>query len=267
MEGKGMLMFDRDDGQPSHTMWVVKPLSPPKFEQPSPSIMLEPGAAETAAETPAFANEEETDGVTVEPPSPFPFPLPITTEPILCRICESQIPQWYFEKHSETCVEEHRLEAEITECNESIQELRNTIRDLLVTMDGSSTAVPEYRGMPIFSPSTSPSIASSPLKLFRSGKMQRVGFKKMQKSLLELLDEILQVALEVSIPSLKEDEAKEPIERQRLLSPGSERKITQVKCWKSPNTEDTALGQLCQDAERVMRSKVDNVVRMQNTIR
>jgi serine/threonine-protein kinase RIM15 len=56
--------------------------------------------------------------------------------------------------------------------------------------------------------------------------MQRFGVKKMQRRLLEQLDDTLQVALEVSVPALKEDEAKEPIERQRLLSPSSERKIT-----------------------------------------
>jgi len=51
---------------------------------------------------------------------------------ILCRICENNIPQWYFEKHNETCSETHRLEAEISECNESISELRNTIVILLL---------------------------------------------------------------------------------------------------------------------------------------
>ena len=188
-------------------------------------------------------------------------------EPILCRICECQIPQWYFEKHSETCVETHRLEAEIMECNESITELRNTIRDLAVAVDRPSPAVvPEYRGMQIFTPSSSP-IVSSPLQLFRANKLQRLGVKKMQRRLLDQIDEILQVALEIEMPSLKEEEANEPIERQRLLSPSSERKITQIRQWSKPTSDDPALSQLLEDAERVMRQKIDNVTRMQNTIR
>lgn len=69
------------------------------------------------------------------------------------------------------------------------------------------------------------------------------------------------------MPSLKEEESQEPIERQRLLSPTSERKISQVRQWSKPTTEDAALSQLLQDAERIMRQKIDNVVRMQNTIR
>ncbi|KAJ7283941.1 hypothetical protein C8J57DRAFT_1171924 [Mycena rebaudengoi] len=263
MEGKGMLMVDREDGEPSHTMWVIKPIAPARFEHDSPSIKLPEEDAEQ------FVSSTDSgflaDGH-LEPITPFPFSEPINTDPILCRICESQIPQWYFEKHSETCAETHRLEAEITECNESISELRNTIRDLCSAVDRASPVAAEYRGMPIFSPSTSP-IAASPLHLFRTNKMQRVGVKKMQRQLLDQLEDVLQVAAEVSVPTLKDDEAKEPIERQRLLSPGSERKMSQIRNWSKPATEDPALGQLVQDAERVMRQKLDNVARMQNTIR
>ncbi|KAF8165464.1 hypothetical protein B0H34DRAFT_689303 [Crassisporium funariophilum] len=265
MEGKGMLMIDREDGQPSHTMWVIKPIAPARFEHDVPSIPLEEN--DLAPEPASTIRPTFQERPAVEPVTPFPFSQPISSDPILCRICECQIPQWYFEKHSETCAETHRLEAEIIECNESIAELRNTIRDLCVAVDRPSpTAVPEYRGMQIFTPSTSP-IVTSPLQLFRANKMQRLGVKKMQRRLLDQIDEILQVASEVSMPSLKDEEAKEPIERQRLLSPGSERKISQIRQWSKPTTEDAALGQLLQDAERVMRQKIDNVVRMQNTIR
>ena len=265
MEGKGMLMIDREDGQPSHTMWVVKPIAPARVEHDDSFIILEEN--DLAPEPASTVRPSFFERGIVEPVTPFPFTTPISTDPILCRICECQIPQWYFEKHSETCAETHRLEAEIVECNESIAELRNTIRDLCVAVDRPSpAAVPEYRGMQIFIPSTSP-IVSSPLQLFRANKMQRLGVKKMQRRLLDQIDEILQIASEVSMPSLKEEEAKEPIERQRLLSPSSERKIPQIRQWSKPTTEDAALGQLLQDAERVMRQKIDNVVRMQNTIR
>lgn len=259
-----MLMIDREDAQPSHTVWVVKPIAPPRYEYPTPPIILESGeVGQESLPEEAHMPEYMTD----EPVTPFPFTQPISTEPILCRICECHVPQWYFEKHSETCAEVHHLEAEICECNESIGELRNTIKDLLLALETSSPAMtPEYRGVPIFTPSTSPSM-SNPLQLFRTNKMQRVGVKKMQRRLLEQLDDILQVALEVTIPSLKEEESKEPIERQRLLSPTSERKMSQVRNWCSPAIEDAALTQLVEDAERIMRQKVDNVVRMQNTIR
>ncbi|KAI0307263.1 hypothetical protein B0F90DRAFT_1622303 [Multifurca ochricompacta] len=264
MDGKGMTMADREEGTLSHTMWVIKPCGPPEYLQPSIHVEddgdAQPPSASALVER-SLGNHVE------EPPTPLPFARPINVTPILCRICENNIPQWYFEKHNETCSETHRLEAEIGECNESIAELRNAIRDISTTLDRSSpVTTPEYRGLPILSPSSSP-ISSSPLQLFRINKMQRFGVKKMQRRLLEQLDDTLQVALEISVPALKEDEAKEPIERQRLLSPGSERKIMQIRNWLKPTTSDNGLGQLIQDAERVMRQKIDTVVRLQNTIR
>lgn len=265
MEGKGMLMIDREDGQPSHTMWVVRPLAPPRYDDDTSSIVLE--ADDLAPEPASTIKQSFLDRNYTEPATPFPFNEPIVTDAILCRICESQIPQWYFEKHSETCAETHRLEAEIMECNESIAELRNAIRDLCTGIDRSSpSSAPEYRGLPVFIPSSSP-LMSSPLQLFRANKLQRFSVKRMQRRFLDQVDDILQACLEISVPSLKEEESKEPIERQRLLSPTSERKITQVRNWAKPTTEDAALGQLLQDAERVMRQKIDSVVRMQNTIR
>ncbi|KAI6152172.1 RIM15, signal transduction response regulator [Pisolithus tinctorius] len=209
MEGQGILMIDREDAQPSHTLWIVKPTGPPRYEYSSPSIVFE---GEEAVANAVPATTDAAEEVEQRPGMPFPFAQPISTEPILCRICECQIPQ------CETCVEIHRLEAGITECNESISELKNTIPNL-------------------------------------------------QRRFLEQLDEILQLAVEITMPSLKEEESKEPIERQRLLTPTSEQKITQVRNWCKPAIDDAALKQLAEDTERVMRQKVDNVVRMQNTIR
>ncbi|KAH9929845.1 uncharacterized protein B0H18DRAFT_1149238 [Fomitopsis serialis] len=261
MVGTGMLMMEREEGTPTHTMWVVRPIGQPECLEQPPSILLESGEV---GDEPASAEATQA----YEPVTPFPFARPINIAPILCRICECEVPQWYFEKHNETCAETHRLEAEISECNESIGELRNTIRDLLTAIDRSSPmTAPEYRGMPIFSPATSPG-SSSPLQLLRAPlKMKKLSVKKLQRHILEQLEDILQLCSEISIPALKDEESAEPIERQRLLSPASERKMSQVRRWGKPSIEDGALTQLIEDAERVMRQKVDNVVRMQNTIK
>ncbi|KAF7793640.1 hypothetical protein EIP86_004755 [Pleurotus ostreatoroseus] len=270
MDGKGMLMIDREDGHPTHTMWVVKPIASPEYQQPPPSILLESGdigEEPSTPEPPAQVGFSERSPE--EPVTPFPFARPISTALILCRICECNIPQWYFEKHNETCSEVHRLEAEIGECNESIGELRNTIRELQTAMDRASpAAVPEYRGIPIFSPSSSPGSGPSTLSLWLGPlKVKRLGVKKMQRQLLEQLEDILSLAAEVKTPALREEEAVEPIERQRLLSPASERKMSQIRRWNKPPIEDSALSQLVDDVDRIMRQKVDQVVRMQNTIR
>ncbi|KAG8882002.1 hypothetical protein FRB99_004681, partial [Tulasnella sp. 403] len=227
----------------------------------------------------------------------FPFPLPVSSQIILCRICEIGIPEWFFEKHNETCAESHRLEAAITECNESIQELRRTLQNLQTFLDRDrerllptplgTTALPptpppppaEYRGMPIFTSGATPSSPglslSSPLQIFRpqlgSKKKKRVQGVKMHKALLQALDDILVTTLDIAMPALKEDQANQPIERQRLLSPESEQKIEVVSQWKRPSAfiasdDDAAVLRLVQDVEMLIRSKLDNVKRLENTI-
>jgi serine/threonine-protein kinase RIM15 len=135
MEGKGMTMTDREEGMLSHTMWVIKPCGSPEHLQPSIYVeddgVTQPPSASASEELPPDDQPEE-------PAMPLPFARPINITPILCRICENNVPQWYFEKHNESCSETHRLEVEISECNESISELRNTIREISTAMDNSS---------------------------------------------------------------------------------------------------------------------------------
>ena len=271
MEGKGMLLSDKaTEGTPSHTIWVLKAISPPRVED-VPTLELEtgevgddPGSAELLRDF----NTHRTPGS--EPITPFPLQHPINTALILCRICECHVPQWYFEKHNESCNDVHRFEADIADCNETIAELRSTVRELSTALDRASpVTVPDYRGVPIFSPSTSPG-SVSPLQVSRpplASRMQRAGVRKMQQRVLEQLEDVLALASEISAPALKDEESTEPVERQLLLSPGSVSKVDLVRNWNKPTTEDPALARLVQDVEKVMFGKVDNVLRMRERIR
>ena len=55
-----------------------------------------------------------------EPVTPFPYLKDVPTGSILCRICELEIPSWFFVKHNDTCNLTHRIEASVAECCESI---------------------------------------------------------------------------------------------------------------------------------------------------
>lgn len=265
MEGKGMLMLDQVDGQPSHTMWVIKPVGPPTYDQ-SQTTVAEPSEIQEDLQPSEGYDKDTGTAIEDEANASFPLARPISTAVILCRICENSIPEWFFEKHNETCNDVHKFEADIGECNESIIELRNTIREIrnVVEQSSSSASVPEYRGVAILSPPTPPAsmFGRGPFKNF-----VRNSVKRMQKRLLEQLDDILLTALEVSIPSLREEEVREPIERQRLLSPTSDAKMQRIRNWTKPSSEDPALAKLISDVDTLMRAKIDNVVRMQNTIR
>lgn len=269
-EGKGMIMLDRFTGEPSHTMWVLKPVGPAEAEDVA-ELELPPAIGELPQPRPV-------SGVVRRGSTDSRLGISLSTRafshaPVLCRICECQIPDWYFEKHNETCHELHRLEAEIGEHNDTISDLRTTIRGLTTSLDRASpVTIPEYRGVSLVNPAPSPLLGTPIQQVMRphghlSNRLQRSGLRKHQHRTLELLDDILQVAQEISIPSMREDQHEVPIERQRLQSPGSERKIETVQKWTKPHTDDPALNRLGNDVYSVIRHKVDSVNRLTNTIR
>lgn len=269
MDGSGMLMLDRVDHIPSHTMWVLKPAPVPEVVIPEEvDVTAAKQASEVLAAPTAVPQRHRRLTEAIPPTGSFPIFKTMSATPILCRICENQIPSWFFEKHNETCSDVHKFEADVGECNDGIVELRNTIRGIMEGIDKTTPNL-EYRGIPLFSPGATPN-SSSPITVFRpplASRVGRVGVRKAQKGMLEQVDEILQVAWEISMPALREEEAKEPIERQRLLSPTSEDRIAQVHDWPKPLAEDPALSRLVQDAELLMRTKLDTITRMQNTVR
>jgi serine/threonine-protein kinase RIM15 len=271
MEGSGMLMLDRVDHIPSHTMWVIKPAPVPEVVVPEEGDMAAVKQADGVLAAPSAVpqSHRRLTGA-IPPPVPLPVFKTMSTTPILCRICENKIQSWFFEKHNDTCSDVHKFEADVAECNDGIVELRNTIRGLTEGIDKVTPGVNlEYRGIALFSPGATPN-PSSPITVFRpalASRVGRVGVRKAQRSVLEQVDEILQVAWEISMPSLREEEAEEPIERQRLLSPSSEDRIGQVRDWQKPLVEDPALSRLVQDSELLMRTKLDTITRMQNTVR
>ncbi|KAF8759872.1 PAS domain [Rhizoctonia solani] len=221
-EGKGMLMLDRFSGEPSHTMWVLKPVGEAEVDD-VPELELTPAMTEVPQQRPLVtlrrASTDSRLGL---------LPRPFSHAPVLCRICECQIPDWFFEKHNETCHELHRLEAEIGEHNDTISDLRTTIRGLTTSLDRASpVTVPEYRGVSLVNPSPSPLLGMPAQQGMRphghatqlSNRLQRGSLRKQQHQTLQLLDDILQIAQEITIPALREDQHDIPIERQRLMSP------------------------------------------------
>ncbi|EPQ26593.1 uncharacterized protein PFL1_05914 [Pseudozyma flocculosa PF-1] len=260
MEGKGMLMHDRHNGLPSHTMWVFKPSGPPEPEADLPEV-VGPKSGRAAS---SFLDD---------PTATVAHVASISVEPLLCRICERDIPTWFFEKHSEICNEVHRLEMEIGECNESLHELRRTVKAIVKRLedahDQPCDPPVDYRGIQLTTPPASTQPPSALEGINRSVLPRQPNAASVRKTHMRALDaalEILQVALEISTPATKEEQADEPIEKQRLLSPTSENKVVAVKQWRRTPAEDAAIDALMTDVEAAMRGKLSAVNRMLNTI-
>lgn len=70
----------------------------------------------------------------------------------LCRICERYEPTWWFERHSELCLVEHKTQSDLDSAHENLIDQRNIVVQLLTLLDKAQASSSE-------SPSSSPSSA------------------------------------------------------------------------------------------------------------
>ncbi|KAI5474189.1 serine/threonine protein kinase RIM15, partial [Pseudohyphozyma bogoriensis] len=259
MEGKGMLMLDGVIGGPSHTMWVIRP---------APYLPTSPGPTTEDASN-RFGLQGLHRRTTSDPSVPFgPF-TKMASESILCRICERPTPAWFFEKHNETCNETHRLESDISECNERLRDLSHTVEDLIAVLQEPEPAEePEYRGIALLSPPDVPTPPSylEGLRPPLSTRPQAMQIRKAQNKVLDAVSDIIHTAIAISTPSVTDESGDIPIQDQRLLSPNSENKLALVMRWQRPTSEDAALIRLIADTEEQTRFKLNTVNRLRNTI-
>ena len=209
-------------------------------------------------------------------------------DPVLCRICERRISPWWFEKHTELCMQEHRAEMDVQMSQENLTEHRPAIVKILdalevrksrssqVARDQSPIPLAEYKGLPIGPP---PSTASSPGPLAPGNRLNRSGertsgfghsrgrsfaVRRPQARIVELLLDLCDTTLEISTPAIKESSTGNP-ENFRTQSPQSESRISQVMQWQSPSSntleQEEGLALLCSDTEKVSKAKVEAVLR------
>lgn len=130
LEGQGILI--RQNGVPSYSMWVLKPClragdnvgGRGDFE----TYVELPPRLEQALGFGADVFIEHLHRVTHSIVTNDPFP---ESETALCRICERQVPTWWFEHHSELCMVEHKTESELQMAQDALTFHRQTLAELL----------------------------------------------------------------------------------------------------------------------------------------
>lgn len=206
--------------------------------------------------------------------------------PVLCRICERQITPWWFEKHSELCLQEHRAEMDVQIAQENLEEHRHAIVKVLDALEARqgrpqsdpSLPQPEYKGLPIgpspassgptstasSSPATPPRSREPSTSGFGHGRGRSFAVRRPLARIVELILDLCDTALEISTPALKETRADNG-EDLRTLSPQSESRISQVLQWQSPSSntldQEQGLAALSADTEQLAKAKVDAVIR------
>lgn len=256
-------------------MWMVRPWIPPREIQ----IDLPPLIVDTLGSGSEVLASYLTQLAEAGNDDPANQPPPL---PVLCRICERQIPPWWFEKHTDLCLQEHRAEMDVQMAQENLAEHRHCIVKVLDALEarksrpipGEPLTLPlaEYKGLSIgpTSSSSSPGTASPSAGSrdrssgFGHTRSRSFAVRRPQARIVELLLDLLDTAAEISPPAIKETSSQGSGEF-RTQSPQSESRISQVLQWHSPGSntleQEHGLSLLCADTEKVAKEKVEAVFR------
>ncbi|KAK4212987.1 Serine/threonine-protein kinase cek1 [Rhypophila decipiens] len=283
LEAQGIMVYDGASGGESHTMWMIRPwMAPREIKIDLPDLIVDSlgsGAEVLASYLTHLAESGIDDPANLPPP-----------QPVLCRICERQIAPWWFEKHTDLCLQEHRAEMDVQMAQESLTEHRSAICKVLnaleaqrsrsFTSDQSQVPLAEYKGLPIgpttstsTSPGTSsPSPGSGPTPPGRSrerttgfghARARSFAIRRPQARIVELFLDLCDTAIDISTPAIKE--SSQNTGEFRTQSPDSENRISQVMQWETPGTntleQEHGLALLCADTEKVVKGKVEAIFR------
>lgn len=260
-------------------MWMIRPwIAPREIKIDLPDVIVDSlgSGAEILA---SYLTQLAETGV--DDPENHPPPLPV-----LCRICERQIPPWWFEKHTDLCLQEHRAEMDVQMAQENLTEHRHSIVKVLDALEArksrtltDQTPLPtaEYKGMAIGPPpsaQSSPGTSSTAQSRERSGgfghaRARSFAIRRPQARIVELVVDLCDTAIEISPPAIKESSSQTPGEL-RTQSPQSESRISQVMQWQSPSTntleQEQGLALLCADTEKFAKAKIEAVFRHRRII-
>ncbi|KAF2146586.1 uncharacterized protein K452DRAFT_218378 [Aplosporella prunicola CBS 121167] len=285
LEAQGIMSYNPTSGNDCHTMWMIKPSVVREVTIDLPGILVESlgvGAEVLACYLTELA-EAGADDPATHPPPPA----------VLCRICERHINPWWFEKHTDLCLQEHRAEMEVQMAQENLSDHRNAIvkvldaleassqrtsRPLSADMNSPAPPTPEYKGLPI-SPASTPSSGLSSGRASPASPPSRsrdrssgVGHRRARSfairrpvsRIVELVLDLCDTALEINTPAIKDNRGQLTTEL-RTQSPQSENRISQVMQWQSPsigiNEGEQGLFQLCEDTAKYSKAKVDAIFR------
>ncbi|KAK7205226.1 hypothetical protein BZA70DRAFT_176590 [Myxozyma melibiosi] len=272
MEGQGIIIFDRHSLEPVYSMWVLKPyVEPVRPVVDLPQILVDSlgfGADVLAG----YLSKLTQSGIT----DPRDCPM---QEPIMCRICERQIQPWWFERHSELCLVEHKAENDVQACQDALRDHRQQLLRLLEQIDArvEHDGIVEYRGKAIAPPPIQKALSASTGSTETLGSSISQHWKQIGKALhhrspvrlIESLLDICDLALDISTPALRDNNptADNDGYQIRVHSPESEVRLRKVLGWQPPaNVEGEGFQLLVSDTQLFMQAKMDAILRLGNTI-
>ncbi|KAF9974442.1 hypothetical protein BGZ73_002127 [Actinomortierella ambigua] len=242
MIGRGMIVYDRSTSAPMRTMWAIQPYlagddaaSTPRGSMLSTMSELEEVPEQEQDQDQDHVQEQEQDEDQEEDiGDDISIHSQIPVQEVRCNICERPIISLYFEKHSKTCSEWHKIELELQICNDVLREL---ISRFTMMKDNMVKAIQIEGG----DPETS------------------VDLDAMSNLL-----SIVRTALAISTPG-RDADALEPTSASSgftLQSPASESRISEVFRWQAPKSNDIAVQGCIEKVEAAIHHKTALVSHM-----
>lgn len=294
LEGKGMLMHDHVTGEPSHTMWAVKPRGSSSMNDTS----IEQQSASTSAfsrESIIFGDEQQNSCATMfnssntrsrshsEPASEMKEEgedsamsmrraishggVPVSESllaspscllelpPVLCHICERWVVVAFFEQHAELCVEVHRTEMDVIICNDNLKEATYHVQQLLETFDSPDNA-PTSADIKEEEEKNNESSDSIFGDCLPVEEQDPLELQESERAVYKSLLEILDVAFGIPTPGTDEFDQDQKW-RDAMI---------EILYWRPPHVDDSELTSLIRDVEALTKAKVEAVNRMQDRL-
>ncbi|WLF81399.1 rim15, signal transduction response regulator [Lodderomyces elongisporus] len=122
LEAQGIMIHDPKTKLPTHSMWTIRPFVHVDLELSIPTALFDLlGFGSEIFES--YLVNLKNSGITDEENVPQP-------NTILCRICETHIPAWFIEKHSDLCIIEHRVDEQLQQCHDAIVDQRDMVEKI-----------------------------------------------------------------------------------------------------------------------------------------
>ncbi|CCF57344.1 hypothetical protein KAFR_0C03520 [Kazachstania africana CBS 2517] len=262
LQATGVLIKDNND-LPSYTMWILKPYKDIDVIDEIVDLsndfvnILGFGSKLFIDYLLAISDQKITNE--------FNLPLPKLE---LCSICETFVPEWWLETHSQTCIVEHRIESIIQLLHDNLVEQSNLINSFL---DNNVSNELIYKDLPI-STTKSESFLINILISLSDLCQYAININTSEEEYNETLkNDNTTINNDYSILNLQNENEKFS-KIIYLFSPMTKSNIDSVQNWElsydiTDSITSNGLNLLVTDTIDLAKKKVDAVLRLDNAMK
>lgn len=293
LEAQGILIHDKKTKVPTYTIWTIKPFIHIDIDLSIPTSLINLLGFGSEIFEGYLLNLKEL-GIIDEDDVPQP-------KTVLCRICESYVPSWFLEKHSDLCIVEHRANEDLQACHDAINDQKELILLIIESLSIHQNSInpnlsvsPNSSTNQLVSPTASLSSFSSNISLSGSSSssgseslnlisdykgiplpqishdISRLSSQKIHKSRssTSIIQNkkfpfgILQRLIELCDDALVINPAEINDDGDIQLSPTTEKSIQSISNWKPFETSDLAIKAIIEDTQELVNEKVETLSRL-----